>query len=761
MINILFLLSHTEKGGGEVVIYTLIKNLNRSEFRPFLGHVDFRKGDFINEFKKLRLDPVDFGARHLRNLPATLATVLRIINFIKRNKIDVIFTSGAHNHIYAALAKRITRLPIITYIMNYYQGRLKDNPLVMRMALRLGADYYILNSFMGMESLKKIIPAHIPARVVYHGIDKDFIYAGTSSDAQGIRRHLGLQDKDKLISVIARLQRWKGQDIFLQAASLIAKTHPEARFCLVGGALFGMEEDYPDELKRLIYKLGLANRCWLVGHQENVRDWMLASDMIVHPLRVPDAGSVVVKEAMCLGKPVVVTSYGDSFELIDNGVSGILCQPNSPEDLASKIMRLLEDENLANEIGKQAMNIALECFSAKRMAQDVESVLKQIVPKTAKKSVLFTLYISKKGGQEVAMRNVMKVMDSKNFKPIAALFYLEKKGSFPDDLQKLGVEVVTQRIGRLRNPINVLRIIYWLICLINEKNVKLVFSTGGPVHFYSRIAALLTKVPILVYETFIFKKYFWQDGPIYALNFLLSTDAYISSGRLAAESLRKSLLWKKPVHYLTHMVDLNIFDYRKSGNPLRQSLNIPLDAFVFSVVARIQEWKGQDIFIEAAIQILKESPDIYFLIFGEPTLDKDMAYLDLLEKKVKSSGFTKQIIFAGFLEESVYAYAASDVICHCSKIPEPFGLVIIEAFAMKKPVIATACGGPLESVGHGKDGYLVSPENIEGLALAMKQCLKDKNRLAAMGEHGFKKVKEIYSQQHFADGINSIISKYT
>ena len=380
MINILFLLSHTEKGGGEVVIYNLIKNLDRTQFRPFLGHVDFRKGTFIYEFKKLGLEPVDFHASHLRNLPVTLTVVLRLVRFIRNNAIDVVFTSGTHNHIYAALAKKINRVPVVTYVMNYYQGRLKDNPVIMRVALRLGADYCILGSFMGLASLKKIISPGIPCKVVYHGIDKDFIY-GEDKGAL-VRNYLGINDKNKLISVIARLQRWKGQDIFLHSASLIAKAHPEARFCLVGGALFGMEEDYPDELRRLVDELGLTDRCWLVGHQENVRDWILASDIIVHPLRIPDAGSVVVREAMSLGKPVVATSYSDSFELFDDGVSGILCKPNSAEDLASKIMRLLDDENLADKIGQVAKNIALERFSAERMTREVEDTLKQVFPET-------------------------------------------------------------------------------------------------------------------------------------------------------------------------------------------------------------------------------------------------------------------------------------------------------------------------------------------------------------------------------------------
>lgn len=759
MVNILFLLSHTEKGGGEVVIYNLIKNLNRAQFRPFLGHVDFRKGTFIDEFKKLGVEPVDFHASRLRNLPVTLTVVLRLASFIRNNSIDIVFTSGAHNHIYAALAKKITGAAVITYVMNYYQERLKDNPLIMRLALRLGADYYILNSFMGLEALKKIIAQDTPCKVVYHGIDKDFINAQDKGAL--IRKHLGLSSENKLISVVARLQRWKSQDVFLQAASLIIKVRPQARFCLVGGALFAMDQDYPAELERLINKLGLTDRCWLVGHQENIRDWIAASDIIVQPLRIPEASSVALREAMFLGKPVVATSYGDSLEFIEDGISGILCKPDSPQDLASKIIKLLDNQDLADKIGQAARNIAVESFSAERMTREVEGVIKQVfLEKAGKKKVLFSFSTCKRSGHEMSMRNIIKVLDEEKFKPIAVFLCLREEGGFPDELRKMGVEIFIRRIGRLRQPLNVLRTVQYLIHLIKKENVKLIFTSGGHNHSYCRIASLFTRSPIIAHETFIFKRYLWQNGPIHALNFLLGIDAYVSCGRFASETLRRASLWKKPVHYLPFMVDREIFDYRKSGIGLRKGLNISADAFVFSMVARIQEWKGQDVFIEAAIQILKEAPDTYFLIFGEPTLKKDMLYLRFLKEKAESSAFTKQIIFAGLLEDSAYAYAASDVICHCSKTAEPFGMVITEAFAMKKPVIATAIGGPLETVEPGKDGYFVSPNNVEELVLAMKRCLKEKHQLCVLGEYGYKKARDIYGRENFSSRMNLIIARY-
>jgi len=322
MRRVLFLLSHTEKGGGEVVIYNLVKHLDRTCFEPFVGHVDFRRGDFIHEFTNLRVTPVDFRAGHLRNPLATAGVVWRIGRFIRRNRVDVVFTSGAHNHIYAALAKRIVRVPIVTYIMNYYQPRLRDNPSIMRLALRLGADYYVVDSNSCMEPLRQLIPKDAPSEVVYHGVDEAFI-SGPSNPAW-VRAQLGISSSQRLISVIGRLQRWKGQDIFLRAAATVSRTCPEARFAVVGGALFGLEEDYREELQRLIDELGLRGRCWLVGHQANIQDWMAASDIVVHASRESEPGANVVMEAMAMGLPAVGSRWSGNLSFMHDGNSWLL-----------------------------------------------------------------------------------------------------------------------------------------------------------------------------------------------------------------------------------------------------------------------------------------------------------------------------------------------------------------------------------------------------------------------------------------------------
>jgi len=402
------------------------------------------------------------------------------------------------------------------------------------------------------------------------------------------------------------------------------------------------------------------------------------------------------------------------------------------------------------------------------MVARIEELLKRVTPsdpgmlaKPARepRTILFTLSTCRRAGMEVSIRNIIKVLDPIRFRSVAVFLCLSEDGSFPDELRNLGAEVIVRRVGRLRNPLNVFSTVVWLARLIRENHVELVFSYA-PNHPYARLAALATARPNICHEIFLFKTPFWRNGPIFGLNFLLGTDAYFTSGKFAFETIRAADPRHSPVVYHPHMVDLSLFDYRKPDDQMRVRMGIPKDAFVYAIVGRIQDWKGQDVFVRAALQMVKESTTTYFVIAGGGWWDKDRRLEADLKRMVAEHGAQERILFTGHLADPVPVYAAADVICHCSKWPEPTGTVILEAFAMKKPVISVNEGGPLELIRPGIDGWLVTPGDAGALANAMKHCLYERDNLPRMGEAAYQKVLMDHSESSFAKAMNDLLNQY-
>jgi glycosyltransferase involved in cell wall biosynthesis len=85
--------------------------------------------------------------------------------------------------------------------------------------------------------------------------------------------------------------------------------------------------------------------------------------------------------------------------------------------------------------------------------------------------------------------------------------------------------------------------------------------------------------------------------------------------------------------------------------------------------------------------------------------------------------------------------AACDIVCHTSRSPEPFGMVIVEAMALGRPVIATRGGGPSEIIEPGESGILMDPENPEILAEAIRRLCDDPAERLRLGQNAAARVR--------------------
>lgn len=152
-------------------------------------------------------------------------------------------------------------------------------------------------------------------------------------------------------------------------------------------------------------------------------------------------------------------------------------------------------------------------------------------------------------------------------------------------------------------------------------------------------------------------------------------------------------------------------------------------------VARINEWKGQDVLIDALARLAPTMPGLRLHLVGDVyrgAADHRVA----LEQQVARLGLGDVVTFEGERRDAHALIGASDLIVLPSKRPEPFGMVIVEAMLLRRPVIATRAGGPTEVITDGVDGVLVEMDDPVALAEAIAELVGDPDRARALAAKG-------------------------
>ena len=195
---------------------------------------------------------------------------------------------------------------------------------------------------------------------------------------------------------------------------------------------------------------------------------------------------------------------------------------------------------------------------------------------------------------------------------------------------------------------------------------------------------------------------------------------------------------------MTHAMD------QKSGLDARRRFGIPAEAPVLGTVANLFERKGYEVMIEALPMIVNASPAVHYLIVGSG----DAAYEARLKATVEILGLESRVHFAGFQAAVYPCLAAMDLYVHPA-LMEGFGIAVLEAMAMRKPVVATTTGGLPEIVQEGETGRLVPPGDADALAKAVSALLQDPARCRQLGEAGRARVAAHFTVEAMMDQLVS------
>jgi glycosyltransferase involved in cell wall biosynthesis len=206
----------------------------------------------------------------------------------------------------------------------------------------------------------------------------------------------------------------------------------------------------------------------------------------------------------------------------------------------------------------------------------------------------------------------------------------------------------------------------------------------------------------------------------------------LTSGRGIAEMVsERSGLSADKIISIPAGVDFRIFDYKISGDKIRQELGISSHQPLIGIVGVIRGWKGYDYFVDSAPLVLEKFPDARFVIVGAGP-----GYEAILSK-IKNQGLERSVFMLGHREDIPEIMAALDVHCVASFAVEGTTQVIPQAFAMKTPVVSTRIGSILPILGNGERGILVALKDSQDLAKGIMQFLDNPNLVQDMTEKAY------------------------
>jgi L-malate glycosyltransferase len=191
------------------------------------------------------------------------------------------------------------------------------------------------------------------------------------------RKRWHIREEDLLIGTVGEITPLKGHEEFLQAAAIILRRFPNAKF-LVAGVDASRNGNNLTALESLIAELNLGSSVHIVGWVEDLASFYDALDVFVSCSHTESFG-LAIAEAMANGVPVVATETEGAAEIIADGENGLLVPIKSVERMATAVIDLLADKSKRERLGESARERITTRFSLERMVTDTERIYEEVL----------------------------------------------------------------------------------------------------------------------------------------------------------------------------------------------------------------------------------------------------------------------------------------------------------------------------------------------------------------------------------------------
>lgn len=323
-------------------IYELLKDdYHCIFFIPEFGQVSEELKRRKIDYEVVRFGDYSFLKKKIKDILKLICyfpfVFLKVYHYVRKNRIDLIYSNAVRTSIWTSLIGNICSIPIIWHIHHFFE----DNKAK-----------FIINKFGKCKSVKKIIfvsdfvrnqfPAlSTKSILVYNGIDVNKLKQKADASDFDLSKKANIPEDNKIISIITHVLSTKGQDVLLKSIPHILKENQKVHFLVTGSIL---EESYYCFLKKLVVDLGIENHVSFLGYCSDIPG--LLNYVHTNVVTSVEGCPMIVLECLALDIPVVVPDIGGSKEIAKKGNAGLIYEYGNEKDLAQKILMFLKDDNL-------------------------------------------------------------------------------------------------------------------------------------------------------------------------------------------------------------------------------------------------------------------------------------------------------------------------------------------------------------------------------------------------------------------------------
>ena len=345
----------------------IVPRIDKEKFQPFLCSLrSAGKSDAI--FRKEGVEVEYFGLNKYD--PRTLQ---RIVQFVRGHEINVLHLTGYASTTFGRIAAGLCGRPAIVH-EHWVDPGIGKGLQTLERFLSPWTDWAIAISDFAKRFL--IEKKHVRAdriEVIPNGIPLDRFSNLPDEVGRKKREGLGIPPESPVIGIVGMFHKNKGHRYFLEAATSVARSFPEAVFLIVG------DGELREDMERQVRESPHLKNVRFLGQREDIPEILKVMDVFVCA-SFSESFSLSLLEAMAAGRAIVTTDCGGPSEMIRDGWSGFVVPIRNSGAIAAKIALLLDDASLRKTFGQNAVQESRK-FDIRTTVARLESLYQKATPR--------------------------------------------------------------------------------------------------------------------------------------------------------------------------------------------------------------------------------------------------------------------------------------------------------------------------------------------------------------------------------------------